>query len=420
MIRINVPAGPVQVKAAVDKLKGPDGIRYFKKNAIELAEITGVLPFDDIDHEEQKVFRKAAQKKARSGIDRASIKLDLPAATPPISSAKTLSEIIHPRTQARRILKARFQDTYAAPLTFSNRTTRLLHGKFQFVTNYVYSRGVSKKKQAPLPPRICQCIDGCDVDCPCAAVRERSLDGKLITSLPGLQAYQRRPNGPTVLSDAFVKSWTGYNRIIYECGEFCTCAADCVNHVVRNGRILPLEIFETQHCGFGVKSSKDILRGQFIDVYLGEVLTTTEVERREAAADEDTPSYFMMLDVFVSEEHSQLHIDGANFGSVTRFVNHSCNPNAKTIPVVLANDTKHIYHVAFFAIRDIPAGTEITIDYDPDLNQDRETQEGQDEAILDSAIVQCRCGSANCRKRLWMPGKAKRARKRVLPLKDDD
>lgn len=66
-------------------------------------------------------------------------------------------------------------------------------------------------------------------------------------------------------------------------------------------------------------------------------------------------------------------IDGAVGGNATAYINHSCAPNAfmRTVPGE---------HVAFFALRDINPGEEITMNYrDPEHPQ------------------VCKCGAANCR-----------------------
>ncbi len=66
-------------------------------------------------------------------------------------------------------------------------------------------------------------------------------------------------------------------------------------------------------------------------------------------------------------------IDGAVGGNETAFINHSCEPNAymRTVP----GDK-----VAFFALRDIQPGEEITMDY-RDPNHPRV----------------CKCGAPRCR-----------------------
>jgi uncharacterized protein len=68
-----------------------------------------------------------------------------------------------------------------------------------------------------------------------------------------------------------------------------------------------------------------------------------------------------------------LAVDGAVGGDATAFINHSCEPNA-FMRVVAAEQ------VAFFALRDIEPGEEITIDY-------RDPQHP----------LVCRCGADGCR-----------------------
>ncbi|KAK5095584.1 hypothetical protein LTS08_007976 [Lithohypha guttulata] len=370
LIQVKVPPTPAQAvakeRAVLTRLKQDKKCEYVKNNPQEVGEVIYIAPFDDSSPE---VNRRARQKRLKAKVDRSAIPLDFGTTSSTNSQAlsSTSSGIVHPRKAARRILNERFKLSVSPALSLKHQHgTRQLSGKFQF----------------------------------------EKLGSKFV-DIAGLQPYSRSQNGPVVLSDAFLAAEKDEHkvRIIYECNDYCGCDQRCTNRVVQNGRTIPLQIFDTDNRGFGVKPMRDIARGQFIDLYLGEVLTVGEVERREDAVEENAMSYFMSLDVFTTDENSTLLVDGANFGSVMRFVNHSCEPNAKTVPVVLSKDTKHLYHVAFFAIKDIPKGIEITIDYDPDL-------QNLEEEPLDSLVVQCRCGSVNCRKRLWAPGKAKRARKR--------
>lgn len=390
-----------------------DDIGYIRTNPRNVENGLGVRRFDDADLN-AAIFEKAKQKRRKNAVDRESLSLGLDYAEP---SKKTKdSTIVEPRSAVRHVLLERFKPhSHEAPLTFKNRIDeRCLDGKFQFVSQYILRKGVMKRRPAPLPYRACRCVptELCQGICSCATVQAKEA-GKDLKIIPGIRPYKRNARGTIVLTQSIL-DLSSY-PVIYECTDKCSCGPSCTNKVVQKGRTLPLQIFETGRCGFGVKAMEDIAKGQFIDLYLGEVLTTGELQKRENAAAEDTPSYVMSLDMFVTDEKALFHVDGANFGSLTRFVNHSCEPNAKTIPVVLSEDTRHIYHVGFFAIKEIPKGSEITIDYNPDLK-------GQpiEQGTEDSAIVQCKCGTASCRKRLWMPGTEKRARRRYLPDLDDD
>lgn len=402
-----IPASEAQV---LRKIK--EDISYIRVNPQEVETRVGVARFVDTDLNED-IFQKAKQKRQKTSVNRASIKLDLRKAEP-VEDVHD-STIIEPRFAIRHVLQERFKH-HQPPLTFANRQNeRQLSGKFQFVNKYVWSKGVLKKKQQALPKRACQCLPStaCRGSCMCAIVQAKD-PGEPLKDVLGVRPYERNSLGLNVLSRGLLDLSSKQTPIIYECTPSCSCGDTCASKVVQKGRTLSLQIFMTEHCGFGVRAMQNISRGQFIDIYLGELLTDKELGKRESAAEEDTPSYAMSLDMFITDEKAAFQVDGANFGSLTRFVNHSCEPNTKTIPVVLADDTKHIYHVAFFAIKDIAKGNEITIDYNPDL-KDQVSEE-----TLDSEIVQCKCKTPSCRKRLWMPGKAKRNRRRYLADSDND
>jgi len=153
----------------------------------------------------------------------------------------------------------------------------------------------------------------------------------------------------------------------------------------------------TERCGFGIRSSQPIKKGQFIDVYLGELLATKEVEEYENAVSEKSPSFIFSLDFF--GDNPTYHIQGLHFGSPTRFINHSCNPNSRTFMAMVNPADKKVYKLAYFATKDIPAMKEITFDYCPVLSKDTPWVPTGDKE--DEDVVQCFCGESNCRGRVW-------------------
>jgi len=66
-------------------------------------------------------------------------------------------------------------------------------------------------------------------------------------------------------------------------------------------------------------------RGTFIMEYVGEVLDPKEFRRRakDYAKDKNRHYYFMAL-------KSDAIIDATMKGNISRFINHSCEPNAET------------------------------------------------------------------------------------------
>lgn len=85
-------------------------------------------------------------------------------------------------------------------------------------------------------------------------------------------------------------------------------------------------------------------------------------------------------------------VDGRKFGNVTRFMNHSCSPNCKIVPVSKDHGEYKLYYLAFFASRDIPAGEELTFDYNPGFDKKQKKSSG---------AVECLCGAKECRGQLW-------------------
>lgn len=63
--------------------------------------------------------------------------------------------------------------------------------------------------------------------------------------------------------------------------------------------------------------------------------------------------------LFVMELKDNCFIDSRKKASISRFINHSCEPNC-TIEIWTV---KHRLKAAIFALKDIPHGTELTFDY---------------------------------------------------------
>lgn len=119
-------------------------------------------------------------------------------------------------------------------------------------------------------------------------------------------------------------------------------------------------------------------------------------------ADDKGQSYLFSLDWYVDDDEGLYVVDGQKFGSPMRFMNHSCNPNCKIVPVTTTNSTDtRLYYLAFFAIKDIPAGTELTFDYNPYFKTSK---------AEDPDAVKCLCREPGCRKQLW-PNARKKGQK---------
>lgn len=130
--------------------------------------------------------------------------------------------------------------------------------------------------------------------------------------------------------------------------------------------------FKTDHKGWGLKTLEPLIPQQFVFEYCGEVINNEMCRQRlESNPDEDN-FYFITLD------RSEC-IDASNMGNLARFMNHSCEPNCQTQKWVVNGELR----IGLFAKYDVPAGTELTFDY----NFER----------FGSKKQKCYCGTATCR-----------------------
>ncbi|KAI2791218.1 hypothetical protein POX_c04074 [Penicillium oxalicum] len=261
-----------------------------------------------------------------------------------------------------------------------------LSANFFFIGDYRLGPGVEPAADDFLTG--CDCGHECDPQTCRCLVEELESDELIV-------AYERQPSGTIVLRKDFMDR----KAMISECSSRCSCAGhDCWNHVVQRGRQVRLEVFHTGKRGLGLRSLEPLVAGQFIDCYWGEVLTTEDADAREAAR-ENQPSYLFSLDWFIAEGESHLShegcyvVDSLKFGGASRFINHSCNPNCKIIPVSVNRlADPRLYYLGFFAVRDIPAREELTFDYHPNWDGSKQ---------IDPNAVKCLCGEPNCRGQLW-------------------
>jgi len=88
--------------------------------------------------------------------------------------------------------------------------------------------------------------------------------------------------------------------------------------------------------------------------YVGEVIDSEEFERRQHLYSKDRKRhyYFMAL-------RGEAIIDATSKGNISRYINHSCDPNAETQKWTVNGELR----IGFFSVKPIQAGEEITFDY---------------------------------------------------------
>jgi histone-lysine N-methyltransferase SUV39H len=303
--------------------------------------------------------------------------------------------------------------------TFDDSTPSL---RFRYISEYILTEGVYRMPNETqqgcqqCSPHMGRNI-GCEYTKKCDCLEYAAVDKSRITDPDVMAEYQdAKNNGGSLLgfpkkfpyfaegtkiqrTGCLVPFYLNSRRPIYECNNKCNCGAYCRNKLVQFGRTVEVEIFKTSSGrGWGLRCKEDLHEGQFIDTYRGEIITDAEATRREEASSKAKASYLYSLDKFAESEglaEEELYVvDGEFMGGPTKFINHCCEPNCRQYTVSYNRHDCHVYDIAFFACRFIPAGEELTFDY-----LDKDESETMDEP--GEGAIPCLCGANKCRKWLW-------------------
>lgn len=177
----------------------------------------------------------------------------------------------------------------------------------------------------------------------------------------------------------------------YECNRYCKCyKMVCGNRLVQYGPQKGLQIIECGQKGLGLMTNTEIKTGNFICEYSGEIISESEAfNRYKYLMKVDSMNYIFCINEHFGERTIKTYIDPTNFGNIGRYINHSCNPNCKLIPIRVNSPVPRL---CIFAAKDIDRNCELTFDYgDGSLGFDVSTT---------SAQKICLCGSQLCRKYL--------------------
>ncbi|KAG5593818.1 hypothetical protein H5410_035050 [Solanum commersonii] len=106
------------------------------------------------------------------------------------------------------------------------------------------------------------------------------------------------------------------------CSKACHCSDMCSNRPFRRDR--KIQVVKTELCGWGVVASESINKGDFIIEYIGEVIDDALCEKRLWDM-----KYKGVQNFYMCELRKDFTIDATFKGNLSRFLNHSCDPNCK-------------------------------------------------------------------------------------------
>ncbi|KAJ8679977.1 hypothetical protein QAD02_015764 [Eretmocerus hayati] len=165
------------------------------------------------------------------------------------------------------------------------------------------------------------------------------------------------------------------NRILMvECSpDVCPAGTKCQNQSFVLRKYPAMKPVHTEERGWGLRALEFIKEGQFVIEYVGEVIDEAEYRLRLKHKKEIKNDNFYFLTIDPGRM-----IDAEPKGNLSRFMNHSCQPNCKTEKWTVNGDTR----IGLFALRDIESGEELTFNYN--LACDGETKKP------------CLCKASNC------------------------
>ncbi|KAI0761679.1 hypothetical protein BD413DRAFT_616888 [Trametes elegans] len=353
----------------------------------------GVRPEVGVAHGCRRIAAGHAAQTVTSPVDSDAEVMETPPPPPP------------PRLQQRSALERKWKARLAgsAPVSFVNEVNGeavpFLVDDFQYI-----ERGYVRADDVPGIQESTNCLVNCDCDFVCedAAVCQ-CQDPSELKDEDGESTYAYTP-------ERLFNFLLPPGMEVIECNESCYCEQDCPNRVAQRPRDVPIEVFRTYDCGWGARATVPVPRGKVLGIYTGQLITREEADKRIDLR----RSYIFDLDVREGGDEDEddedegvkkYSVDGHAYGNWTRFVNHSCEPNMRVFPVVW--DTIPEFnqpYLAFVATEDIPARTELTIDYDPKAGEDARLarlQKAKGRAGHASDMPEgarpCMCGTDRCR-----------------------
>ena len=156
----------------------------------------------------------------------------------------------------------------------------------------------------------------------------------------------------------------------------CRVGPDCGNRKIGQRKFAKCVPKREQGKGWGLITQEPLMRGDLVLEYVGEVIDAKTKEKRLqewTAEHPNDPNFYIM------SLRDQWFIDARHEANLSRFINHSCEPNCVLTQINVGGFIRN----GIFAIRDICAGEFLSYDYHFDTRH------------ADQFI--CRCGSAKCR-----------------------
>ena len=173
-----------------------------------------------------------------------------------------------------------------------------------------------------------------------------------------------KDSGPSYDSDGLLLATRLLNDQappIYECNNLCACGIECVSKSTQGGAHPSLEVYCTERKGYGVRINKDLVKGQFVCEYVGELIPLSDAKKKLSTLTTEKSCYVVIYkEHFGSTNTLCTCIDATVKGNIARFINHSCSPNLIMLPV---RSGCIVPRLCLFTVQPVAKGTELCFSY---------------------------------------------------------
>ncbi|XP_026087588.1 histone-lysine N-methyltransferase SETDB1-A-like isoform X1 [Carassius auratus] len=167
----------------------------------------------------------------------------------------------------------------------------------------------------------CDCTDGCLDRSKCACHQ--------LT----IEATSLHSGGPVDVSAGYT-----HKRLpatlptgVYECNPLCRCdPRTCSNRLVQHGLQLRLELFMTQHKGWGIRCKDDVAKGTFVCVFTGKIVNEDRMNEDDTVSGND---YLANLDFIEGVEKLKEGYESEAYCSDTEVESNKKTITMKTGPL---------------------------------------------------------------------------------------
>lgn len=189
-------------------------------------------------------------------------------------------------------------------------------------------------------------------------------------------------------------------KAVYECNKRCRCDNRCMNRVVQHGPTVPFVVFKTRDRGWGLRATVPLKSGQFVCEYVGEVVDSNTADNRGKQYDHIGLTYLFDLDYNNAEK--PYTVDAYEYGNMSRFMNHSCDPNCAIWVVYINCLDPNLPRLGIFTRRSLDVGEELTFDYNVGSGPELEPVAEEESSLRTlTRIGQCFCKTKKCRQYLF-------------------